>query len=357
VVKKVSILSSGGAVSRARLHRLANALIAGGLEVHIWAPGKSSDAPTGAIFHKTLPSKSKVSRVIRDLTLPFQARGDAILTISPDIVPISFVVAKIRGKKLITDINEDYLKLLEDRDWATGLIGVMARSIARFANKLAARGDLLIVADSQVPPFQARKRMVVKNFPDATMVKDSGEMEKVPRAIYIGDIRKSRGLYSMLQIAELAPKWNFDFVGPIAAADEEYVERWRAISPAAPRVKFHGALAPNKSWEFARGAWVGLSLLESTPAFNEAVPSKLYEYSFAGLAVLSSPLPRCIELINQSGGGVISQSEAGAANILNSWAQNPEPLLSIRNKAKVWARQTLAPDEQYLNFRQAVEKL
>ena len=73
MVEKVSILSSAGTVSRARLHRLANALINKGIEVHIWAPGKSSDAPSGAIFHKTINGKSKIHRVIRDLALPFFA--------------------------------------------------------------------------------------------------------------------------------------------------------------------------------------------------------------------------------------------------------------------------------------------
>ena len=357
MVKKVSILSSAGTVSRARLHRLANTLINSGIEVHIWAPGNVKDAPKGAIFHKTINGRSKLNRVLRDLFLPFQATGDAILTISPDIVPVSYLVSKVRGKKLIADINEDYLKLLRDRSWAKGFIGQLAKLIAWSANQFAARADLLVVADNQVPPFKAKNRLVIKNLPDPTMIPDSGDLESSPRAIYIGDIRKTRGLYAMLKIAELAPKWNFDFIGPVAPDDKNYVEQWLKNSPAATRVKFHGALAPNESWEFAKGAWVGLALLEETPAFIEAVPSKLYEYSYAGLAVISSPLPRCVSLINESGGGVISQSEEGAANILNSWAQSPDSLLNIRRKAKSWARESLNPDAHYLAFRQAVAQL
>jgi glycosyltransferase involved in cell wall biosynthesis len=189
------------------------------------------------------------------------------------------------------------------------------------------------------------------------MIPDSGELSETPRAIYIGDIRKTRGLYSMLKIAELSPRWSFDFIGPIASEDSHYVAEWLKNSSAASRVKFHGVLAPNKSWEFAKGAWVGLTMLENTPAFVEAVPSKLYEYSYAGLAVISSPLPRCVELINESGGGVISQSDEGAASVLNSWADNRDALLNIRRKSKIWGRETLNPDAHYLTFRAAVEKL
>ena len=357
MVEKVSILSSAGTVSRARLHRLANALINKGIEVHIWAPGKSSDAPSGAIFHKTINGKSKIHRVIRDLALPFFATGDAILTISPDIVPMSYLAAKVKRMKLITDINEDYLKLLKDRSWAKGLIGNIAKTVAWSANQIAAKSDLLVVADTQVPPFKAKRRLVIKNLPDSSMIPDGGELDKTPRAIYIGDIRKTRGLYSMLRLAELAPKWEFDLIGPIAPEDANYVSQWIKNSPASSRVKFHGGLAPNKSWQFAKGAWVGLTLLEPTPAFIEAVPSKLYEYSFAGLAVISSPLPRCVDLINQSGGGAIVQSDEAAASILNSWAQNQDALLNMRRKSKIWATQTLNPDAHYLHFSEEVAKL
>ena len=357
MIKKVSILSSAGTVSRARLHRLANVLINSGIEVHIWAPGEASDAPLGSIFHRTINGRSKLIRVLRDIYIPFMAKGDAILTISPDLVPISFYIAKSKRIKLIADINEDYLKLLRDRSWAKGFIGIIAKLIAFLANRIAANADLLIVADSQVPPFKAKNRIVIKNLPDPSMIPDSGELDNKPRAIYIGDIRKTRGLYSMLRIAELSPRWEFDLIGPVAPEDSHYVERWLKNSSAANRVKFHGALAPNKSWDYAKGAWVGLTLLESTPAFIEAVPSKLYEYSFAGLAVISSPLPRCITLIEESGGGVISQSDEVAASILNSWADNKDALLNIRRKAKIWAHETLNPQAHYQVFLDEVKKL
>ena len=98
-------------------------------------------------------------------------------------------------------------------------------------------------------------------------------------------------------------------------------------------------------------------MLESTPAFIEAVPGKLYEYAYAGLAVISSPLPRCVELINESGAGMIARSDEGAANILNSWAQNPDALQNFRNKSRHWGREVLNPDAHYAQLRTAIEKL
>ena len=355
--KKVSILSSAGQISGARLHRLANVLIRNGYEVHIWAPGQAADSPPGSIFHSTLPGKGKLARVLRDLILPFLARGEIYFSLSPDLIPMTFLVAKIRRKKYIADLNEDYLKLLKDRSWAKGLIGNLARAIAWSANKVAANADLLIVADDQVPPFKAKNRLVVRNYPDTKMIPSSGALDQVPRAIYIGDIRKTRGLHAMLKLAELTPSWQYDFIGKVAEADQEFVKNWTKSSGAANRVKFHGRLEPNASWQFAKGAWVGLTLLESTPAFIEAVPSKLYEYAFAGLAIVSSPLPRCIELINESQGGVIADHSEKAAEVMNLWAENPTALIEMRNSAERWAREILNSDAHYATYFAAVDKL
>lgn len=357
MARKVAILSSAKGLKSARLHRLANTLIRGGYEIHIWAPGDNRDAPIGSEVHKILGSKSKFARIARDLSLPFLAKGDIFFTLSPDLIPLTYLVAKFKKKKLVADLNEDYLKLLKDRSWAKGILGILAKMIAKISNYVAGRADLLIVADSQVPPFHVKNRLVVKNYPDSKMIPLSGELGTTPRAIYIGDIRKTRGLYAMLRIAELSPKWKFDFVGSLSEEDKKSVVEWQMNSSASSRVKFHGELEPHKSWNFAVGAWVGLTLLEPTPAFVEAVPSKLYEYAFAGLATLSSPLPRCVELIKESGGGAIVADEFSAAKLLNSWADNPMPLIEIRKKAKDWAHQVLNVDGHYAIFLAAVNKI
>jgi glycosyltransferase involved in cell wall biosynthesis len=91
----------------------------------------------------------------------------------------------------------------------------------------------------------------------------------------------------------------------------------------------------------ARGAWVGLSLLEDTPAFREAVPSKLYEYLAAGLAVATTPLPRAADIVVRSGAGVVVPDAAALSATLRGWAEAPEALQPLRAAAAEWARTTL----------------
>ena len=353
----ISLISSADQVSDARMHRLCGALIRSGLQVEVWALGSASDAPTGVSFHQAPGGKGFAARIIRDVVLPFRAQGKIWIVVAPDLLPMSWLVARIKGRKLVADVHEDYFELLKDRAWAKGLVGALAKVIARLATKVAARADLTTVADVQVPPFDARKRLVVRNFPDLSLLTPSGELSAQPRAIYIGDVRTSRGIKTILETAELAPKWSFDIVGNVSVNDADFIDNWKKKSSASSRVIFHGRLAPAQSWNFAKGAWVGLSLLESTPAFNAAVPSKLYEYMASGLATISTPLPRCVELIEKSNGGVIAKDSSAVAATLNAWATNPTALIQMRKNAVTWATSNLNAAAEYDAFVSAIKAL
>lgn len=344
---RVSIISSTDNVADARLHRLTNALIKSGIPVEIWALGDSSDAPAGAIFHPAPGGKNFYARVWRNLILPFKAQGEVVIAVAPDLLVTSWAISRLRGQKIVADVHENYLQLLRDRAWANGVLGAIGKSVARLATNIAAHCDLTIVADVQVPPFSARTRIVVRNLPDHSLLTPSGELDLQPRAIYIGDLRKSRGLNMMIDIAKLCPEWKFDFIGNLADPITEF--------PSS--ITFHGRLAPKDAWTFAKGAWVGLTLLESTPAFLDAVPSKLYEYMCSGLAIISTPLPRCIALIEKSQSGVIASSAQEVADQLALWVADPSTLMAARANGLQWSAQNLDSEAEYGAFVSGVKSL
>jgi glycosyltransferase involved in cell wall biosynthesis len=353
----ISLISSADQVTDARMHRLCGALVRSGCEVEVWALGSEKDAPAGVTFHRAPGGKGFIARVMRDFVLPFRARGKIWIVVAPDLLPISWAVARLKGRKIVADVHEDYFELLKDRAWATGLVGSVAKIIARLATKVASHADLTTVADVQVPPFDTRNRLVVRNFPDLSLLTQSGKLSAQPRAIYIGDVRSSRGIKTILKAAELSPQWSFDIVGNISTQDSDYIENWRSTSAASSRVNFHGRLTPAQSWAYAESAWVGLSLLESTPAFTAAIPSKLYEYMASGLATISTPLPRCIELLEKSKSGVIAIDAEQVAATLNAWATNSTELIVMRKNAVTWATANLNSSAEYEAFVQAIKAL
>jgi glycosyltransferase involved in cell wall biosynthesis len=333
----ISILSSGHDVADARLHRISRALVRAGLSVEMHGVGDASGAPAGLSTVSTRPRRGSISRVRAAIGVPWRATGSVFLVVDPDVVPSARLVARLRRRRLVVDVHEDYLALLQDRALSP-VRRSAAGTLVRLATRIAARADLTVVADDHVPPLHARRRLVVRNLPDYSYLPSPGPPEPRPRAIYIGDVRRSRGLATMLDAVAAAPDWSVDIVGELSLADRPWLDQWLASSPAADRVRVHGRLPPGDAWALATGAWAGLVLLDDTPAFQRAVPTKLFEYLAAGLAVVATPLPRTAEIITASGAGRLVRTAAEAADVLNGWSADPAEMRLLRAAAVAWAK-------------------
>lgn len=344
-------MTSGHDVADARLHREVDAMVASGLAVEVLGLGRQQDGPAGARV-RTWDRGGLLSRGLRALTLPWRARGRVLLVLDPDVAATGLVCARLRGRRLVADVHEDYAALLRDRSWARGPAGLAGRAVVALATRAAARADLTVVADEHVPPgpAQARQRLVVRNVPSLRHVQvaaadPSGAAGPHPlRAVYVGDVRTSRGLRTMVEAVAAAPGWELDLVGPVAAADASWLEGRAAADDLAGRLRVHGRRDPAASWQLAGGADVGMALLEDTPAFREALPTKVGEYLAAGLAVLATPLPRVAEVLERTGGGVLVGDAAAAAEVLTGWSRRPETLATVRAAARAAAAGLLGED-------------
>jgi glycosyltransferase involved in cell wall biosynthesis len=354
----VTLLSSGHDVADARLHRHCAALRRAGLRVEVIAKGRAEDAPAETEFRSIRP-RGFAGRGMKALTLPARARGRVLVTMDPDLIP----AARARrlfgyGRRLAVDLHEDYVALLDDRAWAKGAAGKVAKIWARSAISLSRGADLTVVADQHVPPEKAGRRLVVRNLPDLTLLPERGELDETPRALYVGDVRESRGLFTMLEAIEQAPEWTLDVVGPVAARDQERLDAWLASSPAAARVRLHGRMPPAAAWRLARGAWAGMSLLHSTPAFESAIPSKIYEYLACGVPVLSSPIKRAAELVDMAGAGAVVADAAEAGATLRAWSgESRAEFELLRTAAREWAERDLGGTNPHDLLAEAVAQL
>jgi glycosyltransferase involved in cell wall biosynthesis len=174
------------------------------------------------------------------------------------------------------------------------------------------------------------------------MLPEPAARDATPRALYVGDVRGSRGLHAMLDAVEQADGWHLDVVGPLRDADRAAVEA-RLADGLAKRVRFHGRKPPREAWTLAAGAWCGLLLLEDTPAFRESLPSKLYEYLGCELPVVVSDLPRQAAMVAEADAGAIvpagPRCGAATAAVLAQWAARPELLEAAAAGARRWARE------------------
>lgn len=350
----VTVLTSGHDVADARLHRHVAALRRARLSVEVRGLGEAARGPEGAkVFARARPGL--VGRAALDVLLPLTARGTVLLTLDPDLALTAVPLARLRRRGIVADVHEDYLALLDDRSWAGGPVGAVARAVARLATRVVGRADITAVADEHVPPRRARRRMVVRNRPDLSMTSPAGEPDAVPRAIYIGDVRASRGLWTMVDAVAATPDWRLDIVGPIAAADRERAAAVLDASGAGDRVRFHGRLAPAQAWTFTRGAWVGLALLQDTPAFREALPTKVGEYLACGLPVVVTDLPRMRAVVDSTGAGAVLAGPDPTdelRELLSGWSADSTGLEPLRRSARAAADHTGA--NEYDTLAEAV---
>jgi glycosyltransferase involved in cell wall biosynthesis len=333
----VSILTSGHDVADARLHKISAALLRSGLSVEVVGLGVASDAPEG-VTARVRPRPGLAGRALLALALPWMARGATLLVLDPDALLGAWLATLVRRRRLVADVHEDYAALLLDRKWAGGVLGLIARLMVGLATLVARHCDMTVVADDHVPPVQAGRRLVLRNEPDPRFLPRQVIPSTSPRAVYVGDVRRTRGLAAMLEAIEGAPSWNLDVIGPVARADQAWLAERLATSPdLRARVCWHGRLTPRRSWEVASGAWAGLCLLEATPAFVQAVPSKLYEYLVAGIVPVVSDLPRQRQLVHEASSGMIVADAAAAAAALIALESSPRERLRASAAGRSWA--------------------
>jgi glycosyltransferase involved in cell wall biosynthesis len=360
----VSILTTGHDVADARLHRLAAVLISEGFSVEVRGLGMPSAGPPGATV-RTSDRRSLLRRAVRAVLLPWVARGRVLIVLDPDLIPPALVRRwtarrlghRAAGQRVVADVHEDYASALLDRAWARGARLVGARLVVAGAVRAASQADVTLVADDHLPPHRPRVRLVLRNLPLLDMLPEPTPFEPAPRAIYIGDVRRSRGLQMMLAVLEACPEWSLDVVGPVAAADRCWLDHWRATSAASHRVAFHDRHPPREAWRVAGGAWAGVCLLEPTPAFVAALPSKVLEYLGCGLAVLTTPLPRAAALVVEAGAGAIVGDVEAAVAILRGWSREPDAVHKYQAAARAWAVENLSRPDQYREFGRLMARL
>jgi glycosyltransferase involved in cell wall biosynthesis len=343
----VGVLTVAHDVADARLHRIVGALCRRGLSVEVQGLGEPADGPADAVVN-TVARSGLVVRAVRSMTLPWKSRARVLFTLDPDVVPMARLVGRLRHRQVVVDVHEDYPKVVADRTWSKGRLRHVVGWLVRLATESTRGADLTVVADEHVPPATARRRLVVRNIPTATTSPlVPPRRDPVPRAVYIGDLRESRGLFDMLEAIARAPGWQLDLVGPIAAADSPLLSKRLAAPDLAGRVRCHGRQPPERAQRIAQGAWVGLCLLHDTPAFREAIPTKLYEYLASGLAVIVSDLPRQAEIVVESGAGVVVANAEDTAATMRAWSEAPATLDTHRGAAIVWASTKLPVEDPF----------
>ncbi len=301
---KILIVTSAHSSEDGRLIRHKNALSRNGFETEIFVVDTAN-------------------RLMRFILGPLKAyylikRLKPVCVILPDPELHLFLPFVLKKEVVVVDVHEDYGLVIEDRSWVHRSFKPFLVFFIQFLVFVRSRwADVVLVADVSI---QGEGAIHISNRPSPSDLPAESSLELPPRLVYVGDIRKSRGLNEMLSLIQLTPEVHLDLVGPCENSDDlKNSIQERGLSN---RVTWHGRCTYQESWKIAAKALAGLSLLRPTPAFKDAVPTKVWEYWAVAIPVLGSDLPGQAKLIVESGGGFVGEIQE-LSSIISSFVQDP----------------------------------
>ncbi len=245
--------------------------------------------------------------------------------ILPDPELQLFLPFILRNKvAVISDVHEAYELVVGDRswirDWFRPIVTFSLRVLARNRNRWS---FAVLIADKSI---DTECGVYVSNRPNPSDLQVARNPEKLRSLVYVGDIRKSRGLEEMIELVKITPGVTLDLIGP--SDNEMYLLNMIDDKGLTERIHWHGRLPYRESWEMASTAIAGLCFLQPTPAFKTAISTKIWEYWAVGIPVLASKLDSQSKLIEESGGGFVGEVK-DLTSIVQMLAQDPDTAYEI----------------------------
>ena len=235
------------------------------------------------------------SRLLRAITATWrmraivrQLRPRAVHLHDPELLPLALML-KRDGVIVFYDAHEDLPKQIFHKHWIPRPLRVsLSRLAARLLPLAFKRIDGLVVAARHIHDTSMldHQRVVLRNMP---VRRRNAPGQKLPtwaereRAVaYIGAITSARGTCDVVR-AVLSSGCNVYLAGH---AEPACLRKICALDP--DRVRYLGIIAPPDVALLLNHCRVGLAVLPATPAYLEAVPSKLFDYLGAGLPCVIS---------------------------------------------------------------------
>jgi glycosyltransferase involved in cell wall biosynthesis len=199
------------------------------------------------------------------------------------------------GRRVVFDAHEDLPDQVASKAYVSRRAARPARALAQLVVRLVSTADRVVAATETIADaYPASKTVLVRNYPrlraeEASAIEPS---RRPPVVAYVGALTANRGSAAVagLTLSPAFPHgWRLELAGHVSAPEAaELTARPRADD--LPLV-FHGRLSPEATRDLLLDARVGIVVFEPTAAHLNSLPTKLFEYMAAGLAVVVSDFP------------------------------------------------------------------
>lgn len=253
----------------------------------------------------------------------------------------NFLVAKLRGKKLVYDSHEYWTEVPE----------LIARPKIRaiwlwLEKRLFPKVDIAITVNQSIAEIYSQKYgidvEVIRNLPiSRDAIKSNYQNQQ--RLIYQGALNIGRGIELMMDSLEFLPEYSLEIAG--YGSHEQEIRAHATRLQWSSRIHFKGFLQPNELKNLTANSSLGLSLEEDLGgSYHLALPNKLFDYVQAGIPILVSDLPEMRTVTEKYGLG----------EVLLADERIPK---ALANKIKSICENTLLYNELASNCREAASLL
>ena len=233
----------------------------------------------------------------------------------PELMPAMALLGILcPGSYTLCDIHEDLPLQVVSKGylpaWARRPTATLTELMHRLARELFS--GFAPATEAIARHWPAERTRVLHNYPRASFAQGAARPLDPSRVIYVGGLSRGRGILTALAAVREARRrrpLRLELVGWVleaevgAAIQEAVAQGWCLHIPW---------LGPEALAAHAAGAGIGLVTLLPSPAYLEALPTKLFEYMAMGIPILASDFPLWRELVEASGAGRVTQPEPGA---------------------------------------------
>ncbi len=294
-------------------HKECKTLAMAGYDVTLIAPHAEGDLmQDGVKVRAVAPPRNRRERMTRTIHQVYRAAVQENAEIyhfhDPELMPVGALL-KLRGKKVIYDVHEDYTGTMNGKQWLPrGLHGPASVAVRACETTLSAAYDRIIAATPTIAQkFRPRKTRLVQNFPWSHELRCPNDLPYEKReaiAAYVGVLSDLRGLREMTQAVHLAAK---EIPVKLVTAGKVIPGAKAELDDGCGNglVEHMGLLnRPQVAGLLAR-AKIGLVVLHPLWNFVNAQPVKLFEYMSAGVPVIASDFPLWRRIVKSAACGIL----------------------------------------------------
>ena len=260
--------------------------------------------------------------------LALSTKPDAVQFHDPELIPVALMLKK-RGCKVVYDVHEDVPADIHSKQWIpTWMRPVAARGAELVEQLTASRFDAIVAATpaiaSRFRGYGARVSLVRNSVRLNEFIEPTISTRRRRQAVYVGRITFDRGLATMVETCAMA-RLPLVLAGSIGAEESNWLKK------SSGDVLYKGRLGRSEIAALLNESLIGLNLLLPEPNYLYSLPTKLFEYMAAGLAVLTSDLPISRQIVEAAGCGFVVSLRDCAVVVekLSMLAANPQHAMEL----------------------------